>query len=189
MAVRIGYMGIPNSNSEEAAECFAQRHGWGNCILVPLVSSASVIRALDEGSIDRGVVAVANRYVGTVGETATALRNRRDIRVEDELWLPIHHCIYSFDGGPIHSVASHPQALSQSAGSIARLLPGAMLVEVEDTALAAEYLAKGKLPHDCAVVCRRNAGEHYGLHLEHLNVEDRDDNMTSFDLLVLDRPL
>ena len=54
---------------------------------------------------------------------------------------------------------------------------------MEDTAIAAEYLAEGKLPEDTAVVCRRNAGQMFHLRMIHENIEDRSDNMTEFHLL------
>ena len=71
----------------------------------------------------------------------------------------------------------------QTAGNLERLYPGTDRIEIEDTAIAARYLAEGRLSDDTAVVCRRNAGEMFGLRMVHENIEDRSDNMTEFHLL------
>ena len=54
---------------------------------------------------------------------------------------------------------------------------------MEDTAIAARYLADGRLPEDTAVLCRKNAGEAFGLHLVAENLEDDPRNMTEFILI------
>ncbi|MDD2626655.1 MAG: prephenate dehydratase domain-containing protein [Methanomethylophilus sp.] len=186
MAVRIGYMGIPFSNSEEAAATFAQRQNWTAPILVPLVSAAGVIGALDRREIDWGVLAFSNITAGAVSETRKALAGRNDVETVDSVTVPIHHCIFSpKKGDPIVRLASHPQALAQIARHLKELYPAAVLTDCADTALAAEYLAGGKFPPGTAAVCRRNAGEHYGLYLVRENIEDRTDNMTSFGLVRL----
>ncbi|MBQ8179151.1 MAG: chorismate mutase [Candidatus Methanomethylophilaceae archaeon] len=180
----IGYMGIPGSNSEDAAGNFASRMGWDDVELVPLVDSKGVIGALDSGGCMFGVVATANINAGPVGETAEALEGRDDIETVDELWLPIHHCVFTVPGCTgIRTVASHVQALLQTKGNLASLFPDAERLEVEDTAIAARYLSEGRLSPDTAVICRRNAGEMFGLELLHENIEDRSDNMTQFHLL------
>ena len=76
--------------------------------------------------------------------------------------------------------------MAQSRKNLEKLYPGAEFVECEDTAYAAEMLAEGKLPAGSAAVCRRDAGEHYGLFLANENVEDNPDNMTRFSLVKLE---
>ena len=60
MTVTIAYMGIPGSNSEQAAMDFAAEMGWEDYDLLPRVDSRGVIRSMDEEGADYGVVAVAN---------------------------------------------------------------------------------------------------------------------------------
>lgn len=188
MTVRIAYMGIPFSNSEEAAATFARQHGWTETELLPLISSAGVIGALDRNDADFGVVAVSNIAAGPVSETREALRGRQDIITLDTVTVPIHHCIFiRRESCQINTLVSHPQALMQTAKHLLKIYPDTERLECADTALAAQYLADGTYPDTYAVVCRRNAGEHYGLWLAYENVEDRPDNMTSFDLLQLRR--
>ena len=46
-------------------------------------------------------------------------------------------------------------------------------------------IARYAVEYDCAVVCRKAAGEHYGLCLLKENIEDRGDNETFFYLISL----
>ena len=48
MTVTIAYMGIPGSNSEQAAMDFAAEMGWEDYDLLPRVDSRGVIRSMDE---------------------------------------------------------------------------------------------------------------------------------------------
>lgn len=182
--VRISYMGIPFSNSEEAASRFAASRGWQNAELVAAVTSEGVVRSLRSGESDYGAVASSNITAGTVEETRKALEGADDIETVDTVTIPIHHCVFvKRKDAKIDCAVSHVQALLQTAGNLERLYPGTRRIEVEDTAYAAKMLAEGSLPETAAVICRRNAGEHYGLVLAHENIEDRGDNMTTFLLL------
>ena len=181
--IRIGYMGIPFSNSAEMSQKLADAHGLGESEHVPLMSAKGVVDALMEGSIDYGVLAVTNRFAGTVLESQKAQEGLpiESLRME---WTPIHHCVF-VKGSDVRvtKVVSHVQALLQSRDSLERLYPDAELVECEDTAYAAEMLAEGIIGPECAAVCRKDAGEHYGLTLVHENIEDNKDNMTQFSLI------
>lgn len=183
--VTIGYMGIPGSNSEQASIEFSDEMGWKNTVFIPLVDSAGVVSGLIDGKCEYGVVAVANITAGPVEETRESLKNV-DYEVTSEHWVPIHHCIFVKNTDvKIAHICSHIQALLQTKNHLNALYPKADCIECEDTALAAEQLSKGLISEDTAVVCRKNAGEMFGLTLVHENVEDRPDNMTQFQLIRL----
>ena len=170
MAIRLAYMGIPGSNSEQAAVELAGAMGWLSRTLIPKEDSRNTITA------------------GPVIETEEALKERDDIETLRALWLPIHHCVFALrpDCGIMH-VASHIQALLQTKNHLSELFPDADRIEVSDTAVAAEMLSDGRLTEDTAVVCRRNAGEMFGLSMLYENIEDLEGNMTEFKLLRLKR--
>ncbi len=185
--IKVGYMGIPFSNSEEMAMVFSKKFDLKDAALVPLMSAKNVIDALVAREIDYGVLAVENKFAGIVLESEEAKKGVRNLRELDLMWSPIHHCVFKKnEGDPVTSLVSHVQALAQSRKNLERLYPGAEMVECEDTAYAAEMLAEGKLPEGSAAVCRRDAGEHYGLFLANENVEDNPDNMTRFSLVKLE---
>ncbi|MBO4348772.1 MAG: chorismate mutase [Candidatus Methanomethylophilaceae archaeon] len=185
--VKVGYMGIPFSNSEEMAIVFSKKFDLKNVALVPLMSAKNVIDALVAREIDYGVLAVENRFAGIVLESEEAKKGVRNLMELDLMWSPIHHCVFKKNAeDPVIRLVSHVQALAQSRKNLEKLYPGAEFVECEDTAYAAEMLAEGKLPAGSAAVCRRDAGEHYGLFLANENVEDNPDNMTRFSLVKLE---
>jgi prephenate dehydratase len=186
--IRVGYMGIPFSNSEEMARVFSAKFDLKEVELVPLMSAKNVIDHLISKDIQYGVLAVENRFAGIVEESRIAKLGVRNLLELDLMWSPIHHCVFKRNkDDKITSLVSHIQALLQSQNNLRSLYPEVELVECEDTAYAAEMLAKGKLPEGSAAVCRRDAGEHYGLYLANENVEDNKDNMTKFSLVRLQR--
>lgn len=179
---KMGYMGIPLSNSENAAQIMAKEYDM-DVELIPLITSEGVVKALLDGSIDYGVVATRNIIAGPVIETVEAL-NLGNIKMISELGIPIHHCIFVKKSGvKISSIASHIQALGQTQDNVTKLFPQADRLEVDDTALAAEMLADGRLPEDTAVICGMAAGKHNDLVLVKENVEDDKENMTYFALI------
>ncbi|MBR4226745.1 MAG: chorismate mutase [Candidatus Methanomethylophilaceae archaeon] len=185
--VKIGYMGIPFSNSEEMAMVFSKKFDLKNPVLVPLMSAKNVVDALVARKIDYGVLAIENKFAGIVLESQNAKKGVRNLIELDLMWSPIHHCVFKRSADDqVTRLVSHIQALAQSKNNLERLYPGAEMVECEDTAYAAEMLAEGKLPEGSAAVCRKDAGEHYGLFLADENVEDNPDNMTRFSLVRLE---
>ena len=182
---RVGYMGIPFSNTEAMAKELCSAEGPEGYELVPLMSAAGVMDALEGGSVEYGVLAVENAFAGTVEESRVATEGR-DVEVIRTGWCPIRHCVFSRSADArVRRLVSHVQALLQSERTLRSLYPDAEWGECEDTAYAAEMLADGTLSDDCAVVCRMDAGEHYGLHLLEENVQDNMDNMTRFELIRL----
>jgi len=182
--VRVGYMGIPLSNSEHMAKEFSDKFGIRDRELVALMSAKNVVKALVSGEIDYGVLATMNRFAGTVLETRSALKDRYDIEKIDSMWTPIHHCVFTLNRDvEVTKIVSHVQALLQSENNLKKLYPDAVWEECEDTAYAAEMLSKGLLPEGSAAVCRKEAGEFYNLHLANENVEDNEGNMTLFSFV------
>lgn len=182
--MRIGYMGIPFSNSEEASQMFVRIRAIEDAEYIPLMTSRGVVDALSAGQIDLGVVAYRNIAAGPVSETEEALAGRDDISRVATVEVPIHHCVFlRSEGAEVKDIASHPQALMQTAGNLDRLYPGTGRIECEDTAEAAKMLTEGRLDASTAVICRKDAGESFGLYLAYENIEDRKDNMTTFLLL------
>lgn len=184
--MKIGYQGIEGSNSQAAARNMAERLGWTNVEYVPLVHSKGVVGALLAGTVDYGVMATLNHIAGVVLETEAALRGVQ-YRMLALDCIPIHHCLFVKNSSvtEIHAVASHIQALKQCKGTLAREYPEAVWKEEEDTAIAAQHLAEGTLPPDTGVLCRRDAGEAFGLHLLRENLEDDAENATEFELVQL----
>lgn len=182
--IRIGYQGVVGSNSEAASAGFAVTQGMTDVEYVPLVSSRGVVDALKAGEIDYGVMASRNHIAGIVRETEEALTGF-SYHLVAALCLPIHHCLFVKDASVTapRTIASHPQALAQCRGTLARDFAAAALEEIEDTAIGARYLSDGTLDPSTGVLCRRNAGEAFGLHLLRENLEDDPTNATDFVII------
>lgn len=80
----------------------------------------------------------------------------------------------------IKFITSHIQALRQTENNRKLSFPNWSEQETNDTASAARNLSQGVLPDDYAVICRKNAGEKYGLKLVCENIEDDENNRTEF---------
>ena len=181
--MKIAYQGIPGSNSEAVSVIFAQNQGFVAPEYIPAVHSQGVIDMLRSGQADYGVMATRNLMAGTVGESDNALSTLSH-RVIDAQWLSVHHCLFTKSADSrFDTIASHIQALGQCRNRLRTRYGSCRLLEVEDTALAARMLADGSLPETTAVLCRRNAGEMFGLHLVEENMEDDSRNMTEFVLI------
>lgn len=175
---------MEGSNSEEVAQKFVKKMKFNDFKLVPLVTAENVARELENKNIDYGVFALENVLGGIVEETKIAMENRKFNLISTER-INIHHCIFkkaNTDLKSIVAVASHIQALKQTERNINKLFPNVKQIEVEDTAIAAKYLAKGNLDSNVAVICKKDAGEKYGLELIYENIEDNKENYTTFGI-------
>ncbi len=188
---RIGYQGDLGSNAEEAAWLFASELAIASAEFVPLVTSAGVANALIDRSIDYGVWAISNSIAGDVAETDKALRAAQEKECSivplATKELHIHHYLFALNESAaksIDAIASHEQALAQTARYRARYFPSIKAVATIDTAIAAKMLASGELPAMTAIICRRNAGEVFGFHLVAENIED-EESITRFQLVAV----
>lgn len=186
--MKLGYMGIPGSFSEVAAHELVKNNGLENVEYVPLVCAANILAELKKGTIDLGVLGVENSTAGPVSEFVETFGDVSYDHIDTYI-LPIHHCLFkrSCDTPMEHlkEVASHPQALTQTRNTRSDNWPQLAEKSIDDTAIGAEWLAKGILPDTTAVICSRIAGESWGLDLIAENIEDSSTNRTTFWLLKL----
>ncbi len=186
--IRIGYQGIEGANAEQASHDLVEKLGLEEVEYVPLVDSGKVIQALTAGKIDYGVCAIYNSVAGMVLETVAAT-NGVELYIKADTTLNIHHCLFKkspdIPDDSLTQVASHILAIKQCEGHLRDRYPHLEQIEAEDTGKAASDLAEGILPPECAVLCRKNAGELFGLTLIDENIEDFPDNRTHFCLFQL----
>lgn len=185
--MRIGYQGLEGSNSENAAKILSKELKLNNVNLVPLITSANVVKELRLKNIDYGVMAIENTIGGLVEETQNALLDM-NISVLEEVSVQIHHCIFKkfeINRDSIKNVASHIQALTQCNKNIEKLFPKCNIIETEDTSITAKYLKDGTLSENTAVICSKSAGELFNLELIKENIEDNSNNYTTFGIYKL----
>jgi len=188
--LNIGYQGEVNSNNHRAARTMAERLPGGpdTARLIPLISSAGVVRALQNGEIDLGVMAFQAINGWQVPETREAC-DGLSLEIVDTVTLEVHHCLFKkrpdIRMEELRTVASHPAALLVCSGNLEELLPGRVRQEMADTALCAGMLARGELSEDTAVICSREAGEQFGLSLIRTDMQNVTPNGVIFKMVRL----
>ncbi|MFI3231063.1 MAG: prephenate dehydratase domain-containing protein [bacterium] len=189
--IKIAYQGMTGSNSDNASQEMSKKIDFnkicnndvGSIDFIEGVTSQGVVDLLINNQADFGVVAIKNVLAGDVVETIDAFNTPNfnyEVLLEEK--FPIHHCVFVKDKsceGKINKIASHIHALLQCRDYISKF-ENVEEVELSDTAIGAKHLAEGLIQEDTAILCRRNAGEMFGLTLIAENIEDIKGNYTTF---------
>jgi len=157
---------------------------------VALPTIPAVVEAVQDGSVDRGLVPLENSREGAVAATLDALVfDAPDVVIVGELVHRVTYCLVAEEPmapDEVCTVHSHPQALGQCAGFLRAQLPGAAIVAEPSTADAVRAVAEGgtlagAAPH--AAIGTRGAAALYGATVLAEAIEDDPDNATRFALL------
>lgn len=172
-----GFQGEHGAYSEVAVK----EYGKG-LVPIPCLEFVDIFEAVGKGQLDYGVVPVENSLEGAV-TVVNDLLVETDLQIVGEVKVPIHHCLLALhdtDYRDIKVVYSHPQALAQCRGFIARnkLEPRPYY----DTAGAAMMLANER-PKAAAAIAGRLCAEMYDLEVLKENIEDHESNYTRFVVL------
>jgi prephenate dehydratase len=180
--MRAGYLGPPGTNSHDALE------GAGVAVeAVAFGTVPAVVRAVQEGEVERGLVPMENSREGAVGSTLDALVfDAPDVVIVGEHVHPVTYCLVGAEPvelRAIRTVHSHPQAIAQCAGYLRASVPQAAVVAEPSTADAVRAVAEGRglagaAPH--AAIGPRHAARLYGGHVLAERIEDDPDNATRF---------
>ena len=173
----IGFQGEHVAYSEMAIRQFETQ-----AVSIPHQEFSEVFDGVHSGVLDYGVVPVENSLAGNVSQVDDLLAVT-DLHIVGEVILPVHHCLIALPDSDYHDIRvvySHPQALAQCKGFIARnkLEPRPYY----DTAGAAMMLARER-PAASAVIASRLAADLYNLNILKENVEDNHSNATRFFVL------
>jgi prephenate dehydratase len=175
--VTVAFQGVPGAYGEIAATASAP-----NAAPKGYTTFHEVLEAVRVGETELGVIPVENSLAGTVYQ-AMDLLPETDLHIVGEIIVRVNHHLLALPGVKLEQVKrvhSHPQALAQSDGFVARhhLIP----IPAFDTAGAAkELLERGAT--DEAVIASKRAGELYGLSVLAAGIEDEDFNYTRFLVL------
>ena len=182
----VAIQGGRGSFNEEAARAYMARTPDEPYELVYLHTTEDVLRALHEGAVDRAQFAIHNSVGGMVEESVQAMARYRFAIVE-EFAIKIAHALLAARGvdvAEIDTVMTHPQVLRQCRATLARKYPGLGQVsgegELIDHARVAELLGAGALPRTTATMGSRILAELYALDVVEDDLQDLDENFTSF---------
>ena len=140
-----------------------------------------VFDAVRRGAAAYGVVPIENSTEGSVTHAVDALLEG-GVLIRRELVLPIAHCLLGLPPSlpAVERVYSHPQALAQCRGWLAKNLSAAQLVQTASTAAAAREAAADPAG---AAVGSALAAEIFGLPVLRARIQDRRENATRFVVL------
>ena len=173
----IAYLGPEGTFTETAARLVT----GGDAALVPCTDVTDVVRRVEAGEVERGVVPIENTIEGSVHATLDALAFDTDLLIEAELELPITLVLAApgeVDLAHVTAVHSHPIPLAACRRWLSSNLPAAERVPATSTARAAAQVVGG----DGAEVAIVNplAAERYGLEVLARNIADSAANSTRF---------
>ena len=133
-----------------------------------------------------GLAAIENTIAGSLLHNYELLRDS-GATIVGEHKTHISHCLCALSSEEmedIHEVHSHPVALMQCRKYLSQH-PSIKLVEDDDTAGSAKWIAENNIRHTAAI-CHADAAALYGLKVLENNIEDNKHNFTRF--LVLSDP-
>lgn len=175
----IAYLGPEGTYSEEAASRWA---GDRPVFLRPLRSLVEVVDAVEDGSVDWGLLPAENSGEGSLGLTLDLLNHQADrIQICGEVVLRIRHHLLArpgVSGGQVTRIISHSQALGQCRAYLAGAFPGVELEESRSTAEAALTVAQTSQPW--AAVGTLKAARLHGLAVLAEDIADLRENATRF---------
>ncbi len=186
---RLAYLGPPGTFTEEALLTLPQSQGAD---LVPLSSVPEVVRAVESGDADAGLVPIENSIEGSVNVTIDTLAfGTEAVQITAEVIRPIRHALLARPGitmAQVRTVVSHPHATAQCRDYLARMLPDAAVRAANSTAEAAQLVADRGPLEAWAAIGTPLAAQLYGLQVLEADIEDRVENTTRFVLVGHGRP-
>ena len=174
--MKAAYLGPQGTFSEEALLATAPE----GTEAVPMPTVDAVVRAVEEGAADRGVVPIESAAEGSVDATLDALA-ASPVTIVREVVRPISHALIARTDVPLEritTVASHPQALAQCAQFLRAELPWAAPMAWSSTAEAVLETAARREPW--AAIGTPRAAELYGCVVLREGIEGRAGNETRF---------
>ena len=176
---KVVYQGIPGAYQEQAMVQY-----FGEIVKnFSVPEFKDVVKTLDRGEADYGVLPIENTSAGTVSGIYDMILDY-DICVVGEESVDVRHVFAALPGSSleqIEKVYSHPQGLMQCKGFLDEH-PEWEQVKVANTAISAKKVADdGK--NTKAAICSERAAKMYGLQILKREVNDEGNNTTRFVIM------
>ena len=186
---KIAYLGPEGTFTEEALLIYIDKlkksHLQGVDIedieKVPFPMIPDVIKSVDRGESQEGIVPIENSNEGAVPLTLDVLTFESEAKIIAEITIPIkHHLIVKKGTEPknIMKIISHPHATAQCRVYLNLNFPDSEIIAANSTAEAVRKLREAEA--DTAAVGTKIAAELYGLDILESDIEDNKDNKTRF---------
>ncbi len=167
----ISFLGPKGTFTHEAANMIGDE-------LIPYCTIPAVLESVANNEVDFGVVPIENSIEGPVGITLDSLAHKFDLRIYQEIIIPINQNLIVNPGTQmedIEDVYSHAQAIAQCQEFISqsKIQPHYAV----STANAAKNIIGDKSK---AAIGNSKAAELYDLEILQRNIQDTDNNETRF---------
>jgi len=176
---KIAYLGPPGTFTEEALDKFIKDLSQVRKISFPTV--VDVIRSVDRGEADEGLVPMENSIEGSVNITQDILTFESEAKIIGEVTIPVKHSLIGkkkIKLDNIKKVISHPHATAQCRKFLSTNLEDAEIIAANSTAEAVKILKEEN--DDIAAIGTKTAAKIYGLEIIENDIEDNKDNKTRF---------
>lgn len=177
----IVYQGVEGAFSEEAT-C---RYFGEDCNRFHVDTFEKVVKTLEEGNAQYGVLPIENSSAGFVSGTFDLLSNY-NVTIVDEVVLKIEQALLALPGTKLEDITtvySHPQGLMQSKEFLEER--GWNQISMANTALSAKKVKKDNLISQAAIASKR-AATLYGLEVLQPCVSYNQNNSTRFVVITRD---
>ncbi len=179
MKRKIAYLGPPGTFTEEALIKYINQSEDFESVALPTITE--VIKSVDRGDVEEGLVPIENSIEGSVNVTQDVLTFESESKIVREITISIRHSLIakkSIKLKDIKKVLSHPHATAQCRGFLSAKMPGVQIVAANSTAEAVKNLLE--LDDDVAAIGTRVAADIYGLNVLYDDIEDMKENKTRF---------
>lgn len=181
-ATTIAYLGPPGTFSEEA---LLSEPDLAQATHVAFGSFWEVLEAVDNSTVELGLVALENSIEGTVNLALDPLIFTHELWIVREIQLAVTQCLLGQRSARLEDVkrvTSMPVAIAQCRDWLSRNLGAIDEEPVPSTAEAARRAA-GAADPAVAAIGTKHAAELYGLSVLAQGIQDHDGNMTRFALV------
>ncbi|MDD3818794.1 MAG: prephenate dehydratase [Actinomycetota bacterium] len=179
---KIAYLGPPGTFTEEALERFVKDSS--SIEKIPCTTVEEVIKSVDRGDVDAGIVPLENSIEGSVNITLDILTFESETKIIGEVTIPIRHSLIGkniIKPEDIKKLISHPHATAQCRKFISTYLKDVEIIAANSTAEAVKILQEEN--SEIAAIGTKTAAKIYGLKIIESDIEDNKDNRTRFVFL------
>ncbi|WP_407375254.1 prephenate dehydratase [Methanobrevibacter sp.] len=174
---KISFLGPKGTFTHQAASLVSDE-------LISYCTIPAVLESVASGECELGVVPIENSIEGPVGITLDSLAHKYDLKIYNEIVIPINHNLIVNPGcrmEDIEEVYSHAQALAQCQEFVAS--HGIQPHYAVSTARAAKDIIGYR---NKAAIGNAKIVELYGLEILESNIQDSDNNETRFVVVSTD---
>jgi prephenate dehydratase len=187
---KISYLGPEGTFTEEAlikylSKAVTLKGGNHNQIAeitkIAYPTITEVIRSVDRGEADHGVIPIENSIEGSVNLTQDVLTFESEAKIIAEIAIPIKHHLIGLTKSSlknIKKIISHPHATAQCRIYLSQHFPDAEIIAANSTAEAVKKLKDTS--GDSAAIGTKIAAQIYGLEILVSDIEDNKENKTRF---------